>query len=461
MKNNLTHRHEIDAKRQQNEGHSSTAGKLWRNFVIDIPRPKKMTENITGLLKKTQDSDTWYFSGAPVKNKQGWKIYISATLLTFVDTLNVVVPVFEDNNISYKYVASDKVLRKLNAGLLGYSQVGKLIVGYLDSNTQPEKFSRLIRALTIALEPFRHTHPAVPFAKPLGGGFPLYYRYGAYEGDTLKINGKEIEDNRSDPNQAIPEGTIDIFSDFLHPIISEKPINNFLTRFPIFEALAQGGKGGVFGAFDIDQDDFTDVIIKIGYKNGQVLPDGRDGYSLLHREYNFFQRLKQQKLDALAPKFIAYEKFIHKNALVMARIQGKNLMNVRIDGELNIDHLTQAQHIISTLHSNGLFLGDAKLANFVLDENDKVWVIDFECAGDLEHEKQDFLTTFHFYNPNITPAQTRDHIHFLYSVMYNEAANYSFSETDRLIDIKDLQSNYEPKSDVETWAFSQFSKFLM
>ena len=460
MKNNPIHRHEIGETRQQNESHSSNAGSLWRNFVIDIPKPKKMMEDIPGLPKKNQDSKTWYFSGAPVNNKQGWKIYISATLLTFVDTLNAVAPVFEQNNISYKYVASDKVLRKLNAGLLGYSQVGKLIVGYLDSNTQPEQYSKLITDLTIALEPFRHTHPTIPFAKPLGGGFPLYYRYGAYEGDTITIDGKEVEDNRSEPSHAIPENKNDIFNDFLHPVISEKPINDFLTRFPVFEALAQGGKGGVFGAFDIDQDDFTDVIIKIGYKNGQVLPDGRDGYSLLHREYNFFQRLKQQKLDSLAPKFIAYEKFIHKNALVMARIQGKNLMNTRIDGDLNIDHLMQAQHIISTLHSSGLFLGDAKLANFVLDKNDKVWVIDFECAGELEHEKQDFLTTFHFHNPNVTHAQTKDHVHFLYSVMYNEAANYSFSETDRLIDVSELKTSYQPETDVEAWAFSKLCKLL-
>jgi hypothetical protein len=80
---------------------------------------------------------TWSSIGdMPAGVSQGWKLYVPATLANYVSTLKVVGPVFFDNGIPFKYLSSSSRVRDLNAGLFGFSQVGKCIVGYLHDSSK-------------------------------------------------------------------------------------------------------------------------------------------------------------------------------------------------------------------------------------------------------------------------------------------------------------------------------------
>jgi len=416
--------------------------KRFKKLVIPAPTNRES--------QAIEANSNWNFDGPLVRASQGWKLYVSATLNSFLETLEIVRPIFKQYGVSYKYVSSDKMLRKQNAGLYGYSQVGKLIVAYLEPDGPIEP---LLTQLKQSLNPFRGTAPAVPFAQELGGGLPLFYRYGAFSGDHIVVNGQSMEDDRAECASKIIDDLDDPFLPFHEPRQSNTGFDEFLSRFPVYEVLGQGGKGGVFAAFDTDAPVFSDIILKVGYRNGQVMPDGRDGIDLLEREYRFFELLEEHGLSNLAPQMQAYGSFGGRNVIAMSRIQGENLLNLRENGELGVRHLESCLEILDKIHDAGLYLGDAKLANFLLDDEDRVWAIDFECAGKIGQSGTDFdlLRTFHFQNPTITNITLFDRVHLLYSVLHQED-KASFSESDRIIDLSRFLAKFRSKSEVEQWA---------
>lgn len=400
-------------------------------------------------------SPAWIAFGPPVVEPQGWKLYVSATLLNFRPILAAVAPLFEEAGIPYKHVAGDKALRKLNAGLNGYSQVGKCIVAYLG---EAEGVERLIARLKTALEPWRDSCPDVPFARSLGGGLPLFYRYGAYRGGRIRVGGRRRADRRD--GEAVPKGVPDPLARFASADRSDEAFERFLARFPIFEAIAQGGKGGVFAAFDLSRDSFTEVIVKIGYRNGQVMPDGRDGADLLRREHGFFMALENAGLGALAPACVAYGEFDRKHALVMERLPGEDLMALRRRGELQPGHVAQCLDLLRRMHGAGLYAGDPKLANFVLDGGGRPRGIDFECAGLIADHVFDPLRTFRLFNPEIDDLRTLDLAHFLFSVLYDSRAAASFSERDRLVDVAAVLARRPPEDPAAAFALAEFKALL-
>jgi hypothetical protein len=394
----------------------------------------------------------WHFDGRMPATAQGWKLYVSASLPHYLATLAAVAPVLRAHRVPFKYAASDRALRKLNAGLSGYSQVGKTIVAYLGEGVEAEA---LVADLAVVLEPFRGRAPEVPFARAIGGGLPLSYRYGAYDGPTLTIGDTVREDVRNDADAAIPAGFANPFAASHEPPVEHRAFEQFLLRYPIFDVLAQGGKGGVFAALDVEADTFTELVLKVGYRNGQVLPDGRDGMDLLATEYRFFTLLMERNLAGVAPRLLDYQAFPWRAALAMERIDGVDLMKLKREGGLDVAHLDSALALLDRVHAAGLFLGDAKLANFVASETGTVHAIDFECAGTMRTGAVDLLRTFHFLNLPPVGLAGLDRIHFLFSALYNERARTSFSERDRLIDVATLPERHAPATALEAWALER------
>jgi hypothetical protein len=420
-----------------------------KNYTpLDIPAPTE-----TAVLDV---HGKWYAAGPPVLATQGWKLYISANREDFLATLAAVVPVFDAHRVAYKYIASDKVLRKQNAGLYGYSQVGKVIVGYLEDEA---RIPVLVSDLKAALASLIGRAPAVPFAAHLGGNWPFYYRYGAYSGEKIVIDGVEQEDDRSRSARALFDRLGDPFA-----AVSEGPVelaefDRLLLRYPVYETLSQGGKGGVFAAFDLEAEHFAELVLKIGYRNGQVLPDGRDGMDLIAHEHRFFKLLAEKGVAHAAPTMLDYHALAERNMLVMDRIQGANLLRMREDGELSVTLLERALALLAEIHAAGLYLGDAKLANFVADEGGRIWALDFESSGDLAAPRFDMLRTFHFSRPKLRDHALLDRVHLLYSVLHR-GDKLSFSESDRIIDLDAFRVAFEPETEVQRWTLAMLEEEL-
>ncbi len=410
-----------------------------------IPAPEGDAAQARGAPAK------WYHAGPPVVAPQGWKLYVSASRPFFLETLAAAGNVFASFGVSYKYAASDKVLRKLNAGLYGYSQIGKVIIAYFAEGDDP---SPVVQGLKDALCAFRHRAPLPPFALPIGGGLPLSYRFGSFDGGPLRVNGVLHEDDRTRNPLWIRDLVADPFLSLCEPPVARKDFDRLLGRFPVYEVLAQGGKGGIYAAFDLDASEFRDLVLKVGFRYGQILPDGRDGMDLLRHEHAFFGLLEDRSLADVAPRLQGYFEFDDRNVLVLERIPGADLLKRKHEGTLTVDHLGKALRILSRLHRAGLFVGDPKLANFIADAAGRVRAVDFESAGTMVRPHFDLLRTFHFVRPGIKGIPVGERIHLLYSVLHRTTES-SFSESDRIIDLVDFIESFKPRDAIERWALAQ------
>lgn len=422
---------------------------MLKNYTpLDIPAPAGMA--ISDISGK------WYAAGPRVRAMQGWKLYVSANRDDFLATLGSVVPVFDRHGVAYKYVATDKALRKQNAGLYGYSQVGKVIVAYPEDEA---RIPTLVADLKASLAGSVGRAPAVPFAAHIGGSWPLYYRYGAYSGTTVVIDGLEQEDDRTGLARALFDRLGDPFATVVEDGLKLAEFDRLLLRFPVYETLSQGGKGGVFAAFDLEAEHFAELVLKVGYRNGQVLPDGRDGMDLIAHEHRFFGLLGEHGVAHVAPRMLEYHALEQRNMLVMDRIDGTNLLLLREEGGLSVTLLERVLALLAEIHAAGLYVGDAKLANFVADDDGRAWAIDFESAGERAAPRFDMLRTFHFSRPKLRDPALLDRVHLLYSVLH-KGDRRSFSESDRIIDLDAFRQAFEPETEVQRWALAMLEDEL-
>jgi hypothetical protein len=96
-----------------------------------------------------QDESTWRFS-RPIEHSdppQGWKLHVSATVLSACAVLDAVAPLLRARTMLFKAPSSLAELKKLNCGLFySYSQIGKFITVYPHEGELQEVAALLARA---------------------------------------------------------------------------------------------------------------------------------------------------------------------------------------------------------------------------------------------------------------------------------------------------------------------------
>jgi hypothetical protein len=406
--------------------------------VPEIPHPRHISQSLSFI-----ESDQWFACGSPPGACQGWKLYVSMTMLNARDVIECVAPLTISAGLHYKYIKNIKLLRKLNAGIFGYTQIGKCFVIYL-----PKVDRRFIHALKKRLAPFRDQSPAVPCALPFGDDLPLFYRYGAYRDGHLELDGATRDDHRDDVSAAVPVGVKNSLAQYTKPVRESRAIRSFLRRYPAYEALTQQGKCGIFLAMNLDSETFQQVVLKVGYHRGQVQPDGTDGCSFLRRELAFYRELQARDLAAIAPRLVDSLDVPRKVVLVLEHLSGGTLLLRKLQGQLTIEYLERCWAVIERLHNSGLYLGDAKLANFIATDDGDLRVLDFEGAGIVD-DAPPAVRTF-FIEPEPTDPRLADGAHFLASVLYPyEEGRYSWE--DRHVDLR-AWLRTAPASDSMAWA---------
>ena len=414
--------------------------------VGEIPHPRKFSASLPVV-----ECDEWYACGPRPAANQGWKLYVPLTLVNARDVIERLAPLVLSVGLHFKYIKSVKLLRKLNTGTFGYPQIGKCFVIYLP---QPDR--HFIEALKNALTPFRDQCPAVPCAIPFGDELPLYYRYGCYTGDTLILGGGEQEDDRENAATAVPEGVDDRLAAFTKPVLENTAVTSFLLQYPVYQAVIQQGKCGVFLGINFESESFQEVVLKVGYHRGQVQPDGSDGCSFLRRELAFYRELAERGVAAVAPELIDALDVNRKVILVLEYIPGSSLLAWKLQSELTVDHLERCWTVIDRVHEASLYLGDAKIANFIATEDGDLRVLDFEAAG-IIGEEPPAIRTF-FVTPEPTDPRTADYVHFLTSVLYPyEGGRYSWE--DRHVDLEAWRDR-QPDTEVSAWALDKLRSVM-
>jgi class IV lanthipeptide synthase len=330
---------------------------------------------------------------------QGWKLHISATILTACDVLSVVGPILRQCDVLYKAPASLLELRRINTGLYyGYSQVGKFITVY------PQRVEDAVRH---AEELDRATQdmvcPRVPFDRSLHDGSCVSYRYGAFR--PRHIDGEHDEDPERRLMIRTPDGSLipdERTRDAAVPSWEENPFlqlgdptrshisgaTPLKTTYRAYEAISQRGKGGVYKAINLRFSPAQRCIVKEGRMNGETDWDGTDGFQRIRNEKRILERLVS--FGVPVAQVVDYFTLGRTNYLVLESVKGVNLHSM-ITGTrmLSIQEAlrygAELAKIMGDIHSSGVVWRDCKPLNIIVDEAHRLRPLDFEGAC-LAHE---------------------------------------------------------------------------
>src|SRR5829696_5170910 len=125
----------------------------------------------------------------PTGVNQGWKLHVSATLLSATDTLRRCAAILGPTSTRWKAPQSLEVVRHLNAGLYhGYSQIGKIITVYAG---EADIARQLASAIDEAL--IGSCGPAVPFDVRFRQDGVVYFRYGVIDPiEEIMVDGHKL-----------------------------------------------------------------------------------------------------------------------------------------------------------------------------------------------------------------------------------------------------------------------------
>jgi Protein kinase domain len=313
---------------------------------------------------------------------QGWKLHVSATILSAAEIFSRAEPILRRNDALFKVPCRLELLRSLNSGLSDFSQIGKFLTVYPRSTGE---------ALKLASELHRATHglpgPRIPFDAQYRTKSLVHYRHGAFgrsadatPGFVRAPGGKRYRDKRA-PGQAVPRWLEDPFQKSRAK--SSKWRGLISRRLLVFKAKAQRGKGGVYEALDLSVLPVRRVIIKEGRRHGETNWDGRDGHALVKHEARVLRKLRKAGLPVPeifreftknGNRYLVLEQITGRPLLAAKRIQPPKASCCRAERILE-----QLEPILSRMHAAGWTWRDCKPSHIFVHRG-AVRFIDFEGA---------------------------------------------------------------------------------
>jgi serine/threonine protein kinase len=354
-------------------------------------------------LPLTVAGSMWRFS-RQLEDKdpeQGWKLHLSATILSAADVFAAVSPFLSSQKVMFKAPVSLYELFKLNSGILyGYSQVGKFITVYPRSAKEAVLLARKLYTVTRNLPA-----PAIPFDQPYNSDGCVYYRYGAFK--VLEVeepNGESVYAVRDPNGILVPD---DRQSTSL-PAWVENPFPKrrktgkkiqtsdktpLQTTFKAFEAVAQRGRGGVYKALDLSGSSPRFCILKEGRVNGEVSWDGRDGSWRVLHEGRVLEALRNVGVNV--PSLYASFQIDGNSYIATELVEGVSLndllnaMQRRFSIRQVVKYGIGVATMVAKIHAAGWAWRDCKPGNIMITPEGELRPIDFE--GACPHDQPDPL----------------------------------------------------------------------
>lgn len=353
---------------------------------------KKWHKLCATYLPVYSDDSIWRYSRSSKVGDldQGWKLHVSATILSANEVLTSVAPYLKRRGVLFKAPRSLQELQKINSGLYyGYCQVGKFITVYPRSAEEAVRLARRLRYLTR-----NQSAPVVPFDSKFRAQGSVYYRYGSFKSFHIENpdgtrtpalrdrNGKLVPDLRYS-DSAKPDWVVDPFAS--HSETTETSVESPLkSTFRVFQSLAQRGKGGVYKGFDFSTYPPKLCILKEGRHGGEVTWEGRDGHWLVRHEEEALTSLRAAGVDVPAVRS-AFE--VNGNYyLVTEFIEGETLQDFlskkqrRLSLSRAMRYAVELSSLLAQIHAAGWAWRDLKPANIMVTKNDRLRPVDFEGA---------------------------------------------------------------------------------
>jgi serine/threonine protein kinase len=133
--------------------------------------------SLTGWTVHRRDGRVVVVPATPVHRVQGWKLHVSATVLSAPAVLAACAPLLVETGTAFEYVATLSGLAALNGPLAPRSDAGKFLTAH---PTTDELFRELAKRLDEATAGM--VGPAILSDQPYRTGGVVHYRYGAFAG---------------------------------------------------------------------------------------------------------------------------------------------------------------------------------------------------------------------------------------------------------------------------------------
>lgn len=333
------------------------------------------------------DRTVWRFSPAQFSNvpDQGWKLHITATVLTATTVLERVGPFLHERRIPFKGPRTLEILSRINSGLyFGYTQVGKCFTVYPASDAEGLDLAHCLHNLTTDLP-----GPMIPFDGRFGRSSAVYYRYGSFKHQRIMDNGtftpvisdlsgRHVPDSRL---SIAPEWVVCPFNEEVEkPATASSPLG---TTIRIIKAISQRGKGGVYYGADFSTRVPRPCILKEGRRHGEVAMNGQDGHERVKYELSVLRRLRRSGVNV--PRVLSSFEEDDNFYIVLEFLDGVDLgsrlknRKRRLPIEVALRLGIQVAQLISEIHSAGWVWRDCKPANLILTGR-TLRPIDFESA---------------------------------------------------------------------------------
>jgi hypothetical protein len=336
-------------------------------------------------------STPWCYSRVEARGDppQGWKLHVSATVLSACCIFRRIAPYLRRRKVAFKAPRSLDELIKLNAGIYyGFSQVGKFVTVYPSSSEEAV-------ALAHALDGLTRNQPApnIPYDEVLRQGSCIHYRYGQIYSKLrvrlrkrlvpalLRPDGTRVPDLRV-PHSAVPSWIDNPFPRGAGPK-GQVAVTPLETAYEDYEALVQRGRGGVYRALDTASTPPRACILKEGRRHGETDWHGRDGYYRVQNEARFLKSMSKAAGDV--PRVFATFRANGSYYIAMEHIRGRHLQSViagreRISRRRTLAYCQGMSRIVADIHSAGWTWADCKPSNFLCVGNDRLRALDFESA---------------------------------------------------------------------------------
>ena len=255
---------------------------------------------------------------------QGWKLHVSATILSAAEVFSRAEPILRRNDTLFKVPCRLELLKSLNSGLTDFSQIGKFLTVYPRSTDE---------ALELARELHRATQWAARSTDPVRRTIPRRKAWSTIDMAHSVVRPTANRDSSKLQEESFIETSAHLggrFRSWLEDPFQKSPSKNSKWRglisrsLLVFKAKAQRGKGGVYEAVDLSVLPVRRVIIKEGRRHGETNWDGRDGYALVRHEARVLRKLR--KAGLAVPEIFREFTQDGNRYLVLERITGRPLL---------------------------------------------------------------------------------------------------------------------------------------
>lgn len=337
----------------------------------------------------------WRYSRLPRSDDplQGWKIHLSATLLTANEVFSRVRPILVRRDAWFKVAAHLEFLTQLNAGLTEFSQVGKFLTVYPRTTGEAVELARELHAATRGL-----AGPQIPFDARYRKNSLVYYRYGCFRasvkgaaapGLITDLTGKSHLDRRA-PGCAVPRWLDDPFNKPHSRVDHSQYGGPLAPDYLPFRAISQRGKGGVYEAVDLSVSPARRVIIKEGRRHGETTWDGEDGCERVKREGRVLRALRRAGIPV--PQVFRELNRAGNHYLVLEKITCRTLISPRKmqpakpSWQRALRVLDQLGAVLARIHETGWVWRDCKPSHIFL-RGGAIRLIDFEGACRIDERR--------------------------------------------------------------------------